>query len=156
MERYCKDNQRHEFFGFDWQFCYGDMPLADAEQGIGEFRPVQLPHDWLMDYEASEKDPVTQAMNWKYGVGTYRKEFYLDEAAAGRTVTVLFDGAYQDATVYLNGVELGNNFYGYIPFQYDVTGIAKPGEKNVMVVRVDNSCQPNTREIRLAASAKGP
>lgn len=145
MEMYLKSQQRHEFFGFDWTFHYGDLSLDEAQQGNDEFRPVQLPHDWLMDYEASELDPKSGAMNWKYGVGIYRKEFELDTANEGRTITLLFDGAYQDATVYLNGKEIGNNFYGYIPFEYNVTEYVKYGEPNILIVRVDNSAQPNTR-----------
>lgn len=145
METYLTEQQRHEFFGFDWTFHYGDLSVAEAEAGGRSFRPVTLPHDWLMDYEAAERDPKSGAMNWKYGVGIYRKEFVLDRANSGRTIRLLFDGVYQDSTVYLNGTELGRNFYGYIPFEFDITEAVRPGETNILIVRVDNSRQPNTR-----------
>lgn len=145
METYLTKQQRHEFFGFDWTFHYGDLSVAEAEAGGHSFRPVTLPHDWLMDYEATERDPKSGAMNWKYGVGIYRKEFVLDRANSGRTIRLLFDGVYQDSTVYLNGTELGRNFYGYIPFEFDITEAVRPGETNILIVRVDNSRQPNTR-----------
>lgn len=98
-----------------------------------------------MDYEASELDPKSGAMNWKYGIGIYHKEFILDSSNVGRSIRLLFDGAYQDATVYLNGQELGHNFYGYIPFEFDITQTAKLGEPNILIVRINNSQPPNTR-----------
>ncbi|MBR6406244.1 MAG: DUF4982 domain-containing protein [Lachnospiraceae bacterium] len=135
---------RHEFFGFGWEFHYGDLKEREAwtEQ---DFRPVQLPHDWLMDYEAPDKDEKSGAMNWKYGVGIYRKEFTVDPVNEGRKLFLHFDGAYQDSTVYLNGTELGNHFYGYTPFEYEITDYVKYDAPNRLVVRVDNSDQPNTR-----------
>lgn len=32
MEIYFKKQQRHEFFGFDWAFHYGDLSISDAEK----------------------------------------------------------------------------------------------------------------------------
>lgn len=145
METYLKQQQRHEFFGFDWSFYFGDLRIIDAEKNSQVFRPVTLPHDWLMDYEASGPDPKSGAMNWKYGIGIYRKEFILDKSNEGRIIRLLFDGVYQDASVYLNGRELGHNFYGYIPFEFNITQAVRFGEPNVLIVRVDNSRQPNTR-----------
>lgn len=84
-------------------------------------------------------------MNWKYGVGIYRKEFIIDKSNKNRIISLLFDGVYQDATVYLNGEKLGNNYYGYIPFEFDITNKVNIGEVNTLLVRVDNSAQPNTR-----------
>ena len=144
MEKHLNTPCRNEFFGFGWEFHYGDLK-ADAVFDKPDFRPVQLPHDWLMDYEAPDLDPKSGAMNWKYGVGMYRKAFTLGEACEGKRILLHFDGAYQDATVWLNGVQLGNHFYGYTPFEYDITEAADLGGINRLVVRVDNSDQPNTR-----------
>lgn len=145
METYLKQQQRHEFFGFGWGFHYGDMDWKEAAHGAGDFRPVTLPHDWLMDYEASERDPKSGAMNWNYGIGIYRKEFLLHPSNKGRSIRLLFDGVYQDASVCLNGQKLGGNFYGYVPFELDATEAVVYDRPNVLIVRVDNSAQPNTR-----------
>lgn len=145
MDRYCDGSARKQFFGFGWEFHYGDMGYDEAARTDDGFREVQLPHDWLMDYEASEKDEKSGSMNWKYGVGIYRKRFLIDEKASGRDIRLLFDGVYQDSTVYVNGHEAGHNFYGYIPFEYDITPFIRPGEENTVVVRVNNADQPNTR-----------
>lgn len=145
MEKHGTDCKRHEFFGFGWEFHFGDLSYEEAVKEGVDFRPVQLPHDWLMDYEAKEKDPKSGAMNWNYGIGIYRKCFELDPANEGRTLKLLFDGVYQNSTVYLNGKELGNNYCGYIPFEYDITDAVRYDAPNVVVVRVNNSEQPNTR-----------
>lgn len=145
MEKHLNVPQRHEFFGFGWTFHYGDMEIHKAQADDDGFRPVTLPHDWLMDYEASGRDEKSGAMNWKYGVGIYRKEFLLDDSNRGRVIRLLFDGVYQDASVTLNGVPLGSHFYGYTPFEFDISHVVRYGEPNLLIVRVDNSAQPNTR-----------
>lgn len=145
MELHLVKQERHEFFGFGWTFHYGDLDIHEAEQGEKDFSPVTLPHDWLMDYEANGPDEKSGSMNWKYGVGIYRKEFIIDKSNKNRIISLLFDGVYQDATVYLNGEKLGNNYYGYIPFEFDITNKVNIGEVNTLLVRVDNSAQPNTR-----------
>ncbi len=145
MEKHGAECCRHEFFGFGWEFHFGDLTYEEAAAGSADFRPVTLPHDWLMDYEAKERDPKNGAMNWNYGVGIYRKTFELDPANEGRTLKLLFDGVYQNSTVYLNGKKLGWNYCGYIPFEYDITDAVCLEGPNTVVVRVDNSEQPNTR-----------
>jgi beta-galactosidase len=48
--------------------------------------------------------------------------------------------------VWINGKYFGKRPNGYISFQYDLTSYLKLGtEKNVIVVKVDNSQQPNSR-----------
>ena len=49
-----------------------------------------------------------------------------------------FDGIYNNATVYLNGVKLGDHPYGYSPFYFDISDSVVGGD-NVIAVRVDHS-----------------
>ena len=49
-----------------------------------------------------------------------------------------------DATVYINGQELGSHPYGYTPFSFDLTPYLKVGEQNVIAVRVNNQI-PSSR-----------
>jgi beta-galactosidase len=73
------------------------------------------------------------------GTGWYRKHFALGAENAGRLASVLFDGVYMDAEVWLNGQHLGNHPYGYTPFAFDLTSnLRPPGETNVLAVRVRN------------------
>jgi len=79
------------------------------------------------------------------GVGWYRKTFTLPAAAHGREFTLLFDGAYMNADVWLNGRHLGTHPYGFTGFYYDITEALKFGaDKNVLAVRLDVE-QPSCR-----------
>ena len=50
-----------------------------------------------------------------------------------------------DATVFLNGRKLGSQPYGYTSFRFDLTEGLDFSAPNLLVVRVDNSAQPNSR-----------
>src|SRR5690606_33905576 len=54
-------------------------------------------------------------------------------------------GVYRNSDVWLNGKHLGNRPNGYISFMYDATPHLNTDGANVIVVRVDNSQQPNSR-----------
>lgn len=138
-------NERDELFSPDWQFHFGDLSLERISRGEGDWRTVDLPHDWCMDYLAEGQDPLTKAMDWRFGVGMYKKEFLLADRFKDMTITLHFEGAYEDSSVWLNGKSLGNHYYGYTPFEYDITSFVEFGKPNLVVVRVDNSEQPNSR-----------
>lgn len=58
------------------------------------------------------------------GIGWYHKHFRVPEPADDRAashVELRFDGVYQNADVWLNGVHLGFHPYGYTSFAYDLT-----------------------------------
>ena len=61
----------------------------------------------------------------------------LPESARGRQFEVQFDGAMSNATVWLNGRELGHRPYGYISFAFDLTPYLNFGAgENVLAVRL--------------------
>ncbi len=73
------------------------------------------------------------------GTGWYRKRFTLPASDRGKAVRLVFDGSYYETSVWLNGVQVGRNVYGYTPFGFDLTPHLKPaGQENVLAVRVDN------------------
>ena len=73
------------------------------------------------------------------GIGWYRQHFTLPASDEGKQVRVVFDGSYMETTVWLNGVAVGSNHYGYSPFGLDLTRRLKPaGEENVLAVKVVN------------------
>jgi beta-galactosidase len=75
------------------------------------------------------------------GIGWYRKHFTLHPGATGieRRIELRFDGVYQNADVWLNGVHLGFHPYGYTPFSFDITPHLNRDGTNILSVRVDNS-----------------
>ena len=73
------------------------------------------------------------------GIGWYRQHFTLPGSDEGKQVRVVFDGSYMETTVWINGVEVGRNNYGYSPFGFDLTPYLKPaGQENILAVKVVN------------------
>ena len=70
-------------------------------------------------------------------VAWYRRTFTLPATDAGRRLWLELDGAYRDATVFVNGWFVGRNESGYSGSRYDITDVAEPGGRNVVAVRVD-------------------
>ncbi len=105
---------------------------------------VDLPHDWAIGLPF-KNDPALSSKGFyplgrdypETSVGWYRKVFELPASDAGRRISVEFDGAYRDTMVVFNGYYIGRHTGGYDPFSYDLTDFALPGERNVLLVRVD-------------------
>jgi beta-galactosidase len=137
----------NENFDFDWKFRLGDLKEASSP-GLNDsdWRSVQLPHDWSVEMPFEKSMPRGASMGFMPGgIGWYRKSFVVPEELKGRNIFILFDGVYHQSDVYLNGRHLGFHPYGYIGFGYDLTPYIKPGQKNVIAVRVDHSNAPSSR-----------
>ena len=124
-------------FNQNWQFRLGDS----------SWRQLNLPHDWSIEGEFSEKSPAgTGGGALPGGTGWYRKTFTLPLSARGKQVFVEFDGVYRNSEVWINGQYLGKRPYGYSSFAYELTPHLVYGQKpNEIKVKVDNSQQPNSR-----------
>jgi len=135
-------------FGKDWKFQLGDVPGAEAV-GFADaaWRKLNVPHDWSIEGEFSEKNPATPGGGaLPGGIGWYRKSFKVSEEDLKGSVFIDFDGVYQNSEVWINGHSLGKRFYGYSSFRYELTPYLVAGDKdNVLAVKVDNSTQPNSR-----------
>ncbi len=69
-------------------------------------------------------------------VGLYRREIEVPAAWAGRRIVWRFDGALDGAEVFVNGRRAGYHESGYTAFDVDVTDLVRPGERNLLAVRV--------------------
>jgi len=80
----------------------------------------------------------------------YRRSFEKPEAKPGERVLLHFGAVDWDATVWVNGKELGNHKGGYDPFSFDVTGVLKDGT-NELVLSVwdptDAGPQPRGKQV---------
>ena len=132
------DSRFDEDLCLDWEFALTDslsLPSPDTA-----FSPVTLPHDWSITYPLSEDAPSCGSGGYaRTGIGWYRKRLQI-ECAADEKLCLCFEGVYMNATVFLDGQEVLTHHYGYTPFSLPLLG----GEKEVLV-RVDNSHQPNSR-----------
>ena len=148
----CKNMQKEaritENFGKDWKFHLGDVPGAEAASfNASDWRTLNVPHDWSIEGEFSEKNPATPGGGaLPGGIGWYRKSFRLPSDSGDKMIFIDFDGVYQNSEVWINGHSVGKRHYGYSSFRYDLTPyLAKGDQENIVAVRVDNSTQPNSR-----------
>ncbi len=74
----------------------------------------------------------------------YRRHVTVPASWSGASVTLKFGSANYVADVWLNGAYLGVHEGGATPFAFDATGAIRPGEDNVVAVRVDDP-PPGTR-----------
>lgn len=82
----------------------------------------------------------------------YRRSFCLPEDWAGQRVVLHFGAVDWEATVYVNGTEIGAHRGGYDAFSFDITDALKPDCEQELVVAVwdptDGGYQPRGKQIR--------
>jgi beta-galactosidase len=155
----CDSEQKPSFFrdsdfNSDWSFHLGELDsaaLTDIDDA--DWMPVHLPHDWsIVDYAIQDSLhqgpffknlPEGQAVGYlRDGTAWYRKEYLSPEDLNGKSVILGFDGVQTQTELWLNGELIGENVYGYTPFEFDITAALKdPGEINVIAVKTVNPGQ---------------
>lgn len=75
--------------------------------------------------------------NYYRGKGYYRRTLTLSGEDLRRPLMLLFEGAAQQASVYVNGRRLAHHMGGYTPFWVKLNGAVRPG-RNTVVVTCDN------------------
>jgi beta-galactosidase len=134
-------------FDNEWRFIVGDPAGAEAPAfNVGAWRTVNLPHDWSIEGKVDPKAPMGGSGGYfPAGIGWYRRTFAAPAAWKGKRIGVEFEGVYMNATVYINGQNLGMHPYGYTTFMHDLTPHINFGGPNVLAVRVDQSQHKNSR-----------
>lgn len=133
-------------FNQDWKFALGAPDkAAQTSFSDSDWRSLNLPHDWAIEGDFSIENPSgTGGGALPGGIGWYRKHFTIN-ISPEEVVYIDFDGAYMNASVFINGHYLGTRPYGYASFSYDITPYIHSGKDNVIAVKVDNAEQPNSR-----------
>jgi beta-galactosidase len=134
-------------FDSGWRFFLGDPAGAQAPAfDDASWRPVTLPHDWSIEGKIDQNDPTGGAEGFlPAGIGWYRRTFLAPKEWALQRFSVEFEGVYMNSEVWLNGQPLCTHPYGYSTFTCSADGALKPGARNVLAVRVDDSKQQNSR-----------
>ncbi|MGW7518156.1 glycoside hydrolase family 2 TIM barrel-domain containing protein [Streptomyces sp. NPDC054796] len=133
-----------------WRFALVNTSGADAERPGDDdqgWRDVDLPHDWSVGLDPRRSAETTAGSGYlPGGLGWYVKTFTLPREAAGKRLSVEFDGVYMDAHVHFNGEEIGAHPYGYTGFALDLTDLAHTDGKtpNTLAVKVRNQV-PSSR-----------
>jgi len=97
------------------------------------FRPVDLPHDWLISN--------TQDL-YETGTGFYKKVFRAGKAFMGKRVFLRFDGVMMNCRLFVNDIEVGEWKYGYTAFEFDIADFLVADSENtiLLVVNYQSPC----------------
>lgn len=90
------------------------------------WRQVRVPHVW--DEEGGGTLATYDGRVW------YRAKFALPPSLEGLRVRLIFLGAADRASVYVNGAPVGTHRAAYLPFALDVTDEVRAGEESVVAV----------------------
>jgi beta-glucuronidase len=101
---------------------------AEPEFDDSTWMAVTVPHTWNVMPDHYSYD----------GIAWYRRSFMLPAIARHGHLRLRFEAVFYVARIWLNGIYLGEHEGGYTPFEFDVSGLAKPDRENVLAVQVDN------------------
>jgi beta-galactosidase len=116
---------------------YQPSEATDDESGDAvddaAWQSVSIPHTWNA-LDAFDKQP-----GYRRGTGWYRRALTVDPTLAGKRLYLYFQGANQQADVWVNGTYAGRHVGGYTAFAFEITRLVRPNRPNVIAVRVNNS-----------------
>lgn len=104
-----------------------DLAEFSFENGL----TLKVPGDW------NTQDP---RLVFYQGIVWYKRSFAFEPHAGDRSY-LYFGAANYKASVYVNGLLVGEHTGGFTPFNFDVTDVVRRGE-NLLVVKVDNRHAP--------------
>ncbi|ATG56201.1 beta-galactosidase [Brachybacterium ginsengisoli] len=112
---------------------------ADPGTDDADWQQVTVPHDWAIAGPFLVEGPhggMGRLESW--GVGWYRRDLEILAEDTGRSIHLEIDGAMSYASVWLNGTLVGGWPYGYTSWRLDLTPHVRPGERNLLAIRLDN------------------
>ncbi len=126
---------------------YAAFDLCDRD-----FKAVRVPHDWAIEGPFARENDLSHMEVWADGIktpiahtgrtgglpivgtGWYRLPLFLPEEYRGKRLRLVFDGVMSESKVYLNGIQLAENHYGYFSFAVDITDFAEYGKENLLAL----------------------
>lgn len=129
--------KRHVYgMNVGWKFFKG----KDAPQGVtgadfddSSWQSVNLPDGTELLPEEASGCSNYQGPVW------YRKTFTAPADLKGKRNTLYFEGIMGKSEIWVNGEKAAEHFGGYLPVIVNLDKWLKPGQKNVIVVKADNS-----------------
>ena len=132
------DFQRSEWQNLNgpWQFQFDPDDTGTsrdwARSGLPAARAIVVPFPW-----GSPLSGVPDSAD----IGWYARTIEVPAAwsQSGRRVFLVIGAADWRTTAWLDGHPLGTHDGGYIPFEFELTTYLKPGQKQLLVLRVDDA-----------------
>lgn len=118
----------------DWRFIRRDVSGAETPDfNDSDWARIGLPHCFDLPYFRTPEFYV--------GFGWYRRKLTLPDIWTNKRLFLEFEGVFQEAEIFVNGIRVGSHMGGYTGFSIDITSAAKPGE-NLLAIRVNNHWNP--------------
>lgn len=119
-----------------WDFQI-DPEGIGARQGwaceLPQARPIAVPGSWNEQYED---------LFGYLDLAWYVKKVYVPSGWKGQRIFIRVGSAVYFATVYVNGVEVGQHEGGHLPFAFEITEHVQWNAENVIAISVENVLKP--------------
>ena len=122
-----------------WHFKQADGLSGVEAPGFDDatWSKISVPHTWnRIGNAGTERAPESNSVQ---GVGWYRLWFDAPASAHGGRAFLQFDGVSEVADIWLNGRHVGRHEGAFSRFRIDVSDTLRPGGRNLLVVKADNS-----------------
>jgi hypothetical protein len=125
----------------EWDFAPQSeyaQPKADEWSSV----KIRIPSPWNVNSFSDGNGPggdfitfLSYPKEWGSAqFGWHKRTFGLTaDQLAGKRIVVHFDAVMYEADVYINGVLAGQFADGFLPFEFDITDMVKPGVNEIMV-----------------------
>ena len=135
-------------FNEGWQFKRGPFnpstAFLETTNLAGNWQEVNLPHTWNNKDMQSAMVGLgmrTPQERFYTGEAFYKKEYTPSANLKGKRLFLRFEGVGSVASVYVNNRFAGNHKGAYSAFAVELSTLLKFGEKNTIVVKVDNTAR---------------
>lgn len=137
-------------FNPDWKFIKANPTNAQAvDYDDASWSTISTPHTFN-DTDTFDDLSIGKHIGEKNqfrGTVWYRKHFKVPKTDSGKKIYIEFESVRQIADVYINGIYIGTNKTGFIPFGYDISQHLNYGDKeNIIAVKVNNDRGEHFRE----------
>ncbi|WP_436414094.1 glycoside hydrolase family 2 protein [Petrimonas sp.] len=118
--------RQHINLNNNWNFT----PGYEVRKNIST--EISLPHTWNLDALSGKQD-------YYRGFGNYQKTINIPEEWNDKFVFLRFGAVNHTASVFINGILVGEHFGGYTAFGFDISKYIFLGKNNTIDVRVSNA-----------------
>ena len=123
-------------------------PLGEGDKGHGNWHAKKLPETITLPgstdrsgkgYKTHDRVPWRLNRLFKYkGDAWYSKKIYVPKSWKNKDITLFLGRAHWKTTVWINGKPAGSRVSLSTPQIYNISSLIKPGQKNLIMIEVDN------------------
>ena len=122
----------------NWRF---QLDIMDIGEKKGWYKNDFDRNKWANVTVPQAWDCYETALRGYEGIGWYTATINPEDFVPGNRTEIIFNRVLYYSKVWINGEFIGENIGGYLPFRFDVTKYLKSGQKNDVVLRVDNKAR---------------